>query len=253
MTDDAGNETPRRRSTSGPAIFGTLVAVAIAVLVGVFGPDLGRRGIAPDGVPLGAVVERLGEAHRTRVAPDEVSAARWREAARTLGAARVPEPPGDVWTYRGARIDDGSPAEGAGPGPVVVAVFERDAPDGGGPIRLSVAAVSDGGEFHRYDEFVRSKPLREGEVLRFAAAETTNGVAVLVFVEDPIVWIVHCDDDEILEGIAEELIGRPIAPPEGSESTRVRRPASDSSWRRVPGRDSSDPAETRLESPILRS
>jgi len=249
VTDDASSETPPRRSTSGPAIFGTLVAVAVAVLVGVFGPDLGRRGLAPEGLPLGSAVERLGEAHRGRIASENVSIARWREAVRTLGATRIPEPVGDGWIYRGARIDDGGP--GTGLGPVVVATFEREAPEGRGTVRLSVAAVADEGEFHRYDGFVRSKPLLDGEVLRFTAAETTNGVAVLVFVEDPIVWIVHCDDDAVLEASTAGLLGRPATPPEEEDSRRVRNRRPEPVP--VPGPDRSPSGKTGLETSLRRS
>jgi len=250
VTDEADSATPRRRSTSGPAVLGTLVAVAIAVLVGVFGPDLGRRGIAPEGIPLGAAVERLGEVHRGRIAPENVAAERWREAARALGAIRVPEPPAEVWTYRGARIDEGNRGRGDGLGPVVVATFERSVEDGLGPVRLSVAAVADGGEFHRYDGFVRSTPLLDGEVLRFSAEETTNGVAVLVFVDDPIVWIVHCDDDEVLEAVADDLLGRPTVEPEDPAPRRVRAPNRGSG--KVPGRVRAEGGDSGLELPILR-
>jgi hypothetical protein len=251
VTEDADITTPRRRTTSGPAIFGTLVAIAIAVLVGVFGPDMGRRGLVPEGIPLGAVVERLGEAHRSRVASENVPRSGWREAVEALGATRVLEPTGEVWTYRGAQIEDGVGTSFSDPNPVVVGVFDRDGDGGSGRVRLSVAAVADGGEFHRYDGFVRSTPLLDGEVLRFSAAETTNGVPVLVFVDGPVVWIVHCDDDKVLEDLTPSLLDRPAIDPEDPLPRQVRGPSHDRFV--VPGRDSAEGVESRLESPIHRS
>lgn len=237
---------PRARSTSGPAILGTLVAVAIAVLVGVFGPDMGGRGIVPEGVPLGAFVERLGELHGTRVASDEVPQSRWRDAARALGADRIPEPPVDAWTYRGARIEDRPGSDELAP--TIVAVFERDGGPAEEPIRLSIAAVADGGRTHHYDGFVRSRPLMDGEVLRFAPTENTSGSAVLVFVDDPIVWVVHCDDESVLKEIAEVLIGRDVGKEYPPADRRIRAEAG--GFPLVFGRLLDEGIEEGLDSPI---
>lgn len=220
MDTGMDSSKPRARSTSGPAILGTLVAVAIAVLVGVFGPDMGGRGIVPEGVPLGSIVENLGELHRFRVASDEVPQSRWRDAARALGADRVPEPPVDAWSFRGARIEDRPGSDELAP--TIVAVFERDGGPADEPIRLSIAAVADGGRTHHYDGFVRSRPLLDGEVLRFAPTENTSGSAVLVFVDDPIVWVVHCDDESVLDEIADGLLGREVGDEDPPEERRVR-------------------------------
>ena len=79
----------RDRSTSLPAIVGTLLAISLAVLVGVLGPQLGDRGIAPSGVPLGAVVESLGELHDAGFSGDADELA-WRRDVEALAKARSP-------------------------------------------------------------------------------------------------------------------------------------------------------------------
>ncbi|MEY3024288.1 MAG: hypothetical protein ACO3Y3_00840 [Phycisphaerales bacterium] len=200
--------SPRSDATSSiPAIVGTLLAIAAAVLVGVLGPQLGDRGIAPSGVPLGAVVESLGELHDSGFAGDADELA-WRREVEALAKARVPRiGPGselEDWTFEGFR--SGTLPGIASAGEMVVARFKRDRPEG--VAHLTVAAVADRGALTRFDGFARSRPLQAGEVLEFAGNETAGGTEVLVVV-DELVWIAHADpsDDDLLQGIRRALLG----------------------------------------------
>lgn len=200
-------DPPRSATSSVPAIVGTLLAIAAAVLVGVLGPQLGDRGIAPSGVPLGAVVESLGELHDSGFAGDADELA-WRRDVEALAKARVPRiGPGsdlEAWTFEGFR--SGTLPGIASAGEMVVARFKRDRPEGVG--HLTVAAVADRGALTRFDGFARSRPLQAGEVLEFSPDETASGTEVLVVV-DELVWIAHADpsDDEALQGIRRALLG----------------------------------------------
>ncbi len=207
--------SPRGAATSSlPAIVGTLIAIAVAVLVGVLGPQLGDRGIAPSGVPLGVVVESLGELHESGF-PGEADEIAWRREIESLAKARIPRiGPGsglDGWTFEGFR--SGTLPGISAAGEMVVARFKRDRPEGLG--HLTLAAVADRGVLTRFDGFARSRPLQAGEVLEFAPDETAGGTEVLVVV-DELVWIVHADpsEDDPLEGIRRTLRGgeRPEPP-----------------------------------------
>jgi hypothetical protein len=205
----------RDRSTSLPAIVGTLLAIALAVLVGVLGPQLGDRGIAPSGVPLGAVVESLGELHDAGFSGDADELA-WRRDVEALAKARSPRiGPGselEGWSFDGFRT--GTLPGIASAGEMVVARFRREQPEGVG--YLTVAAVADRGILTRFDGFARSRPLQAGEVLEFSAEETAGGTEVLVVVDDELVWIAHADPalDAPLGGIRRALLGADAAGPE---------------------------------------
>ena len=215
MTTPSG-ESPRERdrSTSLPAIVGTLLAIALAILVGVLGPQLGDRGIAPSGVPLGAVVESLGELHGSGFAGDADELA-WRRDIEALATARVPRiGPGselEDWSFEGFR--SGTLPGIASAGEMVVARFRREQPEGTG--YLTVSAVADRGILTRFDGFARSRPLQAGEVLEFSAEETADGTEVLVVVADELVWIAHADPatDPPLRGIRRALLGDDAEPP----------------------------------------
>lgn len=189
-TDEATRD--RRPATSLPAIVGTLIAIAVAVLVGLLGPRLGDRGIAPPGLPLGAVVESLGELHDTGFS-GEADELAWRRDVEALAKVRVPRlGPGselEGWAFEGYR--SGTLPGLAAAGETVLARFRRER--GGAVEHLSLAAIADRGILTRFDGFARSRPLQAGEVLEFAAEETAGGTAVLVVVEEDLVWIAHAD------------------------------------------------------------
>lgn len=213
MNSSTDAPSPQRdRSTSLPAIVGTLLAVALAILVGVLGPRLGDRGIAPSGVPLGAVVESLGELHGSGFAGDADELA-WRRDIEALSKVRVPRlGPGselEEWSLEAFRT--GTLPGIAAAGEMVVARFRRDRTQG--VDYLTVAAVADRGILTRFDGFARSRPLQAGEVLEFTAEETAGGTEVLVVVDGELVWIAHGDPspDPPIRGIRRALLGADAA------------------------------------------
>ncbi len=187
------------------AVVGTLVAIGLAVLVGIFGPQLSDRGLATPGVPLGAVVEALGDLHRTG-GPGGTDPIALKERLQ-----RLVDPPIEVpaiaggengpWTLES--FQDGALPRLSDAGEMVVARFRHEEPHG---YRfLGLAAITDSGTLTRFDQFGRSRPLQDGEILRFSPEETASGVSVLVLVNGPVVWVVHADDPDDLEMVLEQL------------------------------------------------
>lgn len=214
-TDDQGRR-PRGR-TSAPAVVGTIVVIAAAVLLGVVGPRLADRGVAPAGVPVSSVIESLSARH-AGLAPDPDPSrlpSDWRR--------RIAEE-----THREVMLRDDLAAEGwtlvafraEPPRPFadlpIAATALLEPPDGG-PL-LSVTAIRDDGSIHRLDGFARPRPLREGERLRLDGSQTIHGTAVLAVVEGDLLWILLCEDAARLDAVEDELLGPPPTTGDAADS-----------------------------------
>jgi len=189
-------------------VVGTIVVIAAAVLLGVVGPRLADRGLAPTGIPVSSVIESLSARHAgLGPDPDPVrlpSDWRRRIAEETGGEASLRDDlAGAGWRLVAFGAEPPRPFADL----PVAATALLEPPDGGA--LLSVTAMRDDGSIHRLDGFARPRPLRAGERLRLDGSQTIQGAAVLAVVEGDLLWVLVCEDAARLDEVEDALFGPP--------------------------------------------